>query len=216
MEKTKGGAQGLSDTDWKQIQAEYVNGDISLTALADKYGIPKSSVMKHSAKGKWSEKRKKNREDSAELVSEKLRDRNVNQTVRELQRIFKASGRLITQINKAIGQLDKAAYVAKDDLEISTEQTENKGKVTVKTSKKRKMKTARMETIIDSKRAAELSKALLNLKDILTGDTGETEQGETGGVIEIAAATELDEREDNESDLDTAAEASGDDEPQRG
>ena len=62
-----------------------------------------------------------------------------------------------------------------------------------------------MKSLVDTKRAGELAKAMANLKEILTGDAGQTEDGESTGIIEITAATALDPREDeNESSMDAA------------
>ena len=45
--------------DWAQIEGEYVTGKDSLKTLSERYGLALKTVKKHSAAGKWSEKRKK-------------------------------------------------------------------------------------------------------------------------------------------------------------
>ena len=48
----------------------------------------------------------------------------------------------------------------------------------------------------------------MNLKTVLTGDNGQADSTGEAGVIEISAATAIDPREDeNEEDMDAAAEA---------
>lgn len=185
-----------TSADWAKIEAEYVNSDISLREIAAKYGVPVGNVQKHSAKGKWSEKRKKYAERKAERVSEKLHDRDVKQTVRDIERVCRAAGKLIDAANKAIRQLDKAAYVSYDNVDQTVQESEQDGVVTVKTVKKRKMRMAQEKTIVDTKRMAEIAKTLLNIKDVLTGDNGSAEDAGDSGVIEITAATELEERAD--------------------
>ena len=205
---------GGNEVNWAEIEAEYVNSKISLRALADKYNVPLGNIQKRSAKGKWSEKRKKYSERKAEKVSESVNDKEIKQTVKDLNRLMKSAGKLLTMVNRAIGQLDKDAYIAYDEQEISQSESDDGGVTTVKSVKKRKMKTARMNTLVDAKRASELAKSLLNLKEVLTGDNGQAENSEHSGVIILAEATGLDPRpgeEEDESDLETAAEAGADD-----
>lgn len=206
---------GENEVNWAEMEAEYVNSKISLRALADKYNAPLGNVQKRSAKGKWSEKRKKYSVRKAEKVSESVNDKEIKQTVKDLNRLMKSAGKLLTMVNRAIGQLDKAAYIAYDEQEVSQSETDNgDGTVTANSVKKRKMKTARMNTLIDTKRASELAKSLVNLKEVLTGDNGQAENCAQSGVIILAEATGLDPRpgeEGNESNLETAAEAGADD-----
>lgn len=172
-----------------------MNTTISLRALAEKYETPLGSVQKHSAKRKWSEKRKKFREKKADEVSKRVSDKDIDQTVKDLKRVVRSAGKLIDKVNKAIAQVDKSVYISRDEQDITTkedkpaEDTEH-----VNIIKKRKMKTARMDTIIDTKRLSDLAKTLECLKEVLTDNTGRTEDTENIGVVEIAAATAIDER----------------------
>lgn len=178
--------------DWAQMEAEYVNSDMSLKALAEKYGLSLSAVQKQSTSRRWREKKKKYAERKAEKVSEKLHDREVRQTVRDIERVCRAAGKLIEKANKAIAQLDKAAYVSYDKTEITTKETEDSGVTTVKSEKKRRQRTAQVKTLIDTKRMAEIAKTLQTVKEVLTGEDGRADETENSGVIEIAAATAID------------------------
>ena len=44
--------------DWKKIKAEYIRTDISLRAIAEKYGVSFSSVARRSIKEKWTDLRR--------------------------------------------------------------------------------------------------------------------------------------------------------------
>ena len=180
--------------DWAKIEAEYVNSTICLKALAAKYGVNVSALQKRSAAGKWSEKRRKFAAKKAEKISERLHDKDVRQTVRDIERVCKTAGKLIDAANRAIRQLDKAAYVSFDDIEQSEEQTEDDGVTTVHTVKKRKLRMKQEKTLVDTKRMAEIAKTLCNIKEVLTGDNGRAEDNGNSGVIEITAATQMDER----------------------
>lgn len=194
------------EINWAEIEAEYVNSKISLRALADKHSVPLGSVQRHSSKGRWPEKRKKYAARKADKVSARVNDREVNKTVKELQRVMKAAGSLLTVVNRAIGQLDQQTYISHDERKItSSTETSPDGTTIDNLLKKRKIKTTRMKSLVDTKRAGELAKALANLKEILSGDAGQTEDGESTGIIEITAATALDPREEeNESSMDAA------------
>lgn len=199
------------EINWAEIEAEYVNSTISLRDAAEKHGVPLGSMQKRSAKGKWSEKRKKYAAKTAEKVSEKLHGQEVNRTLREIERVCKAAGRLIDAANRAIGQLDKEAYVSYDRVEHTQTENSTDEATVVVTEKKRKLRMVQERTLVNTKRMTEIAKTLETVKSILTGEDGSAEQPE-GGVIEIAAATVIDPREDeNENDLEAAAETGRDD-----
>ncbi|MBQ2474554.1 MAG: hypothetical protein II513_04340 [Ruminococcus sp.] len=211
MDKKEGGSVAEKEVNWAEIEADYVNSSINLREAAQKYGVPLGSVQKHSAKGNWSQKRKKYTAKTAEKVSEKLHGQEVNRTLREIERVCKAAGRLIDAANRAIGQLDKEAYVSYDRVEHTQTESSTDDASVVVTEKKRKLRMAQERTLVNTKRMTEIAKTLETIKSILTGEDGHAEQPE-GGVIEIAAATVIDPREDeNEDDLEAAAATGGDD-----
>ena len=47
----------MTRRDWAKIKAEYVQGNVTLEDLAKKYEYSLSSMLKRSAKEKWSEER---------------------------------------------------------------------------------------------------------------------------------------------------------------
>ncbi|MBQ2474196.1 MAG: hypothetical protein II513_02515 [Ruminococcus sp.] len=211
MDKKEGGSVAEKEVNWAEIEADYVNSSISLRDAATKYGVPLGSMQKHSAKGGWSRKRKKYAAKTAEKVSEKLHDKEVNRTLREIERVCKAAGRLIDAANRAIGQLDREAYVSYDRIEQAQTESSTDDTAVVITEKKRKLRMKQERTLVNTKRMTEIAKTLETIKSILTGEDGHAVQPE-GGVIEIAAATVIDPREDeNENDLEAAAATGGDD-----
>lgn len=182
------------DALWAKIEGEYVNTSITLKEIAAKYGVPLGNVQKVSAKRKWSEKRKKYAERKAEKVAERLNDKDIKQTVRDIDRVCKAAGKLIDAANKAIRQLDKQSYMSFDDIEQVQENVEAGDITTTKTTKKRKLRMAQAQTLVDTKRMCEIAKTLLNIKDILVSDDGQPGSNDGSGVIEITAADTLDAR----------------------
>ena len=203
----------VQPADWAAIEAEYVNTSLSLTAIAEKYGVSKSLVSKKSAKGKWSAKRARLRRDKAEKVTEKLHGADVKKTLKSIEKCCRAADKLLEKINKAINQVDKQVYVSCDERE-DRQRTEQEGDEEVTYSvHKRKMKTKRIDGLIDTRKLSDIAKSILNVKQILTGEDGRAETGQGGGLIEIAAACVIDSREgeDEEGSVEPSAEAGGDD-----
>lgn len=195
------------EPDWAQIRGEYVNTNISLKNLAAKYGVSLGTIQKHSARGKWSEKRKQLAGDKAERVSERLHERDVKQTVKDIERVCKAAGKLIDKVNRAISQVDKERYVSVDDKEISTrEETLPDGTSVVNQVVKRNLKTRQMNALCDTKKLSELSKTLLNIKQVLTGEDGSADDTENSGLIVIAGQDLIDGQEDESDGLAAAGE----------
>ena len=195
------------EPDWAQIRGEYVNTNVSLWALAAKYDVSLGTLQKHSAKGKWSEKRKQLAGDKAERVSERLHERDVKQTVKDIERVCKAAGKLIDKVNRAIAQVDKERYISVDDKEISTkEETLPDGTSVVNQVVKRSLKTRQMQALCDTKKLSELSKTLLNIKQVLTGEDGSADDTENSGLIVIAGQDLIDGQEDKSDGLETAGE----------
>ena len=56
---------------WRKLKAEYIAGGISQRALAEKYGVPMSSLVKHAKKEKWTAKRKDAENKAVEKVAQK-------------------------------------------------------------------------------------------------------------------------------------------------
>lgn len=210
MEEVK----NTQEPDWAKIRAEYLNSGISLPALAQKYGVPKSTLQKRSAAGGWSEKRKKLKADKAEKVSSRLHERDVRQTVKDIERVCRAAGKLIDQCNKAIAQVGKGIYISEDAKDLwQKEEEQPDGGVMTSTVLKRKIKTRRYDTLIDTKKLSDISKTLMNVKQVLTGEDGSADDTEDSGGIVMVEQQELDPREgeEDENGLEAAAEAGGDD-----
>lgn len=54
-------------TDWPKIQAEYIEGNLSMTALADKRGVNPNTLRYHARNEKWAQKREAARRRSDEI-----------------------------------------------------------------------------------------------------------------------------------------------------
>lgn len=71
---------------WRKIKAEYIAGGISQRALAEKYGVSKTMVMRKANKEKWTEKRAAAESKALERVEQKTVEEVADNAVM-LQRI---------------------------------------------------------------------------------------------------------------------------------
>ena len=71
---------------WRKIKAEYIAGGISQRALADKYGVSRTTLMKKAVKEGWSKKRKQSEDKAIAKTQQKTADEVADNAV-TLQRI---------------------------------------------------------------------------------------------------------------------------------
>ena len=103
-------------------------------------------------------------------------------------------------LEHAIAQIDKQVYVSQDRKIITTKETKNNdGSETLDQTVKRNMRVKRFETLIDTKKLADLSKTLLNAKAVLTGEDGSADDTENSGIILINGQELIDDRPDEDS-----------------
>lgn len=198
--------------DWATVKAEYVSGTMSVAKLADRYGISVSSISKKCASEHWQELRKQNQSETANKIAKKINTEKVKKTVREIDRVVAVASKLITKLNRAVNELDKDEELIKKKV-VKVEKSEDK-----KTAEKeysydyeKYEKTATVEeeysynyakrkTLVNTKRAAEISKSLLNVRDILADYTTEQDEENALGIIEIPMQEVMRPPEDDEQD----------------
>lgn len=185
---------------WAQIQAEYINTSISLKALAAKYGVSLATVKRESAREKWSEKRRAYAADKRERVTQKLHDKDVSQTVKDIDRCCRAAGKLIDKIMTAINQLDKTAFVSFDEQAETKSESRTDNSNVIRCIKTRKLHVSTAKGLIDTRRLIDLARALLCIKQVLTCDSGKAFISDESGIIEIPAVILIDPREDEQID----------------
>lgn len=209
-EKNKTKEQELID--WATVKAEYVSGTMSAAKLADRYGISVSSIRKKCASEHWQELRKQNQNKTASKIAEKINTEKVKKTVREIDRVVSVASKLITKLNRAVNELDKDEELIKKKV-VKVEKSEDKKTAEEEYSydyeKYEKTATveeeysydyAKRKTLVNTKRAAEISKSLLNVRDILADYTSEQDEENALGIIEIPMQEVMRPPEDDEQD----------------
>nr|WP_304000536.1 helix-turn-helix domain-containing protein [Ruminococcus bromii] len=184
--------------DWATVKAEYVSGTMSAAKLADRYGISVSSISKKCASEHWQELRKQNQSETANKIAKKINTEKVKKTVREIDRVVAVASKLITKLNRAVNELDKGEELIKKKVTVKAEKSEDEKTATAE--EEYRYDYAKRKTLVNTKRAAEISKSLLNVRDILADYTTEQDEENALGIIEIPMQEVMRPPEDDEQD----------------
>lgn len=184
--------------DWATVKAEYVSGTMSVAKLADRYGISVSSISKKCASEHWQELRKQNQSETANKIAKKINTEKVKKTVREIDRVVAVASKLITKLNRAVNELDKDEELIKKKVTVKAEKSEDEKTATAE--EEYSYDYAKRKTLVNTKRAAEISKSLLNVRDILADYTSEQDEENALGIIEIPMQEVMRPPEDDEQD----------------
>lgn len=184
--------------DWAAVKAEYVSGTMSAAKLADRYGISVSSISKKCASEHWQELRKQNQSETANKIAKKINTEKVKKTVREIDRVVAVASKLITKLNRAVNELDKDEELIKKKVTVKAEKSEDEKTATAE--EEYSYNYAKRKTLVNTKRAAEISKSLLNVRDILADYTTEQDEENALGIIEIPMQEVMRPPEDDEQD----------------
>lgn len=196
--KTKKKTDEQELIDWATVKAEYVSGTMSAAKLADRYGISVSSISKKCASEHWQELRRQNQSKTANKIAEKINTEKVKKTVREIDRVVSVASKLITKLNRAVNELDKDEELIKKKVTVKAEKSEDEKTATAE--EEYSYDYAKRKTLVNTKRAAEISKSLLNVRDILADYTTEQDEENALGIIEIPMQEVMQPPEDDEQD----------------
>ena len=195
--------------DWVQIKAEYISGTMSASKLAEKHGVSVYAIRKRSGKERWQELRKQNQNKTASKIAEKINTEKVKKTVREIDRVVSVASKLITKLNRAVNELDKDEELVKKKV-VKVEKSEDKKTAeeeysydyekTATVEEEYSYDYAKHKTLVNTKRAAEISKSLLNVRDILADYTTEQDEENALGIIEIPMQEVMRPPENDEQD----------------
>lgn len=195
--------------DWVQIKAEYISGTMSASKLAEKHGVSVYAIRKRSGKERWQELRKQNQSETANKIAKKINTEKVKKTVREIDRVVAVASKLITKLNRAVNELDKDEELIKKKV-VKVEKSEDKKTAeeeysydyekTATVEEEYSYDYAKRKTLVNTKRAAEISKSLLNVRDILADYTTEQDEENALGIIEIPMQEVMRPPEDDEQD----------------
>lgn len=122
----------------------------------------------------------------------------MKKTVREIDRVVAVASKLITKLNRAVNELDKDEELIKKKVTVKAEKSEDEKTATAE--EEYRYDYAKRKTLVNTKRAAEISKSLLNVRDILADYTTEQDEENALGIIEIPMQEVMRPPEDDEQD----------------
>ena len=122
----------------------------------------------------------------------------MKKTVREIDRVVAVASKLITKLNRAVNELDKDEELIKKKVTVKAEKSEDEKTATAE--EEYKYDYAKRKTLVNTKRAAEISKSLLNVRDILADYTTEQDEENALGIIEIPMQEVMRPPENDEQD----------------
>ncbi len=178
--------------EWEKIRNEYVAGDTTLPAIAEKYNLSLSTVRKHCAAEKWNQKRNEAREKQAKIVQDKLCEKKAKQVVRDIDKVVRVANKLLQKINRAANEIDKDEYVKTKQQHIESSVNDEDSNAVSDTLTKTHYEFERRKTLIDTKKLNNLTKSLVDVKEILTSLQGESEVEESGVLVIPALPDTLD------------------------
>ena len=196
VSKPENGVNAQKAIDWVQIKAEYISGTMSASKLAEKHGVSVYAIRKRSGKERWQELRKQNQSETANKIAKKINTEKVKKTVREIDRVVAVASKLITKLSRAVNELDKDEELIKKKVTVKAEKNEDEKTATAE--EKYSYDYAKRKTLVNTKRAAEISKSLLNVRDILADYTTEQDEENALGIIEIPMQEVMRPPEDDE------------------
>lgn len=198
VSKPENGVNEQKAIDWVQIKAEYISGTMSASKLAEKHGVSVYAIRKRSGKERWQELRKQNQSETANKIANKINTEKVKKTVREIDRVVAVASKLITKLNRAVNELDRDEELIKKKVTVKAEKSEDEK--TAIAEEEYSYNYAKRKTLVNTKRAAEISKSLLNVRDILADYTTEQDEENALGIIEIPMQEVMRPPEDDEQD----------------
>ena len=142
--------------------------------------------------------RRQNQSKTANKIAEKINTEKVKKTVREIDRVVSVASKLITKLNRAVNELDKDEGLIKKKVTVKAEKSEDEKTATAE--EEYSYIYAKRKTLVNTKRAAEISKSLLNVRDILADYTTEQDEENALGIIEIPMQEVMRPPEDDEQD----------------
>lgn len=95
--------------DWDKLRTGYITGNISLTRLADKYGVPYKTIAHRSTKEKWGEQKNQYRASVGKKAVEKLASKAARALSEEftvaceITKVLRAALRDAQQFNRFVG-----------------------------------------------------------------------------------------------------------------
>lgn len=162
----------MPNVDWEKIKAEYLAGGTSYRKLAEKYGVPRSTLEQRAKREEWTKKH----EEVKGKAEAKARQKIVAQRATDIAALDRVRSKLIQKLEKSV---DRFPDIPGNRMEQSvTETIEEKGEPNqfgIPTRKPPKKKTVLVES--DLLRMAAMLEKLMDMTGYVNTDDSEHDDG---------------------------------------
>jgi len=97
----------MPDLDWNALKVEYISGNLSLKALAEKHGMSLNTLEGRSRKEKWGAERQKYR---GKVTAKALAHAGAREA-RRLEKLQKAGTRMCTELERLMADFRNQMYI---------------------------------------------------------------------------------------------------------
>lgn len=104
----------MADVNWNRIKNEYINGDISIKKLAEKYNINVNTLEKRKSKEKWGESKRNQYRKITEKVLKKTEEKIAEQESDYIIDISRINFKLAKKIEAMVDKDDDAEFNSRD------------------------------------------------------------------------------------------------------
>jgi len=159
-------------TDWLSIKNEYINTSISYRKLAEKYGVSFATLQVRAKKEQWKIERDKQYDKVEAKVRQKTVDVIVKNEIKQIDRKYELSERLLDKLERAIEELDLSLVTNKRKTRVIEYKDDRAiGKPTKEVIDETE-EILQIAAIVDRAGVKQLASALKDIKEIQTEKDG--------------------------------------------
>lgn len=183
--KQPGKKAGKPVRDWIRIRNEYASTDISMRALAEKYGISYNTMKDRASREKWAEMR----DDQHRKITAKTQQETAKTVAKDeagrVARLLRIADQLMDKTEQALKELDQQAVKHVEKVKTSVSAKDDDGKPIRREVEREIVNLETMKSIIDRRGLQQIANSAKAIKDILTATEAEND---TGSLDELIAA----------------------------
>lgn len=183
--KQPGKKAGKPVRDWIRIRNEYASTDISMRALAEKYGISYNTMKDRASREKWAEMR----DDQHRKITAKTQQETAKTVAKDeagrVARLLRIADQLMDKTEQALKELDQQAVKHVEKVKTSVSAKDDDGKPIRREVEREIVNLETMNSIIDRRGLQQIANSAKAIKDILTATEAEND---TGSLDELIAA----------------------------
>lgn len=177
-------AKRIADIDWWQMKHDYIVGEESLRALAERYQVSAAAVMQRSAREHWAGERSEYKKSLSAHIKQTAEIAAIVNEMERIKRVGRAADRILERLEKGIEQVDQYYVNSK----VQVQEREYEGEKLIRQVTDTREEREVREGIVDAASLRQFASALKDIRDIyrVDGEDGD----EDSGVIVLSAVPE--------------------------